>query len=68
MSFIFDTGSSWTWVPNSDCLTCPGNHYSYAFSEDYYQSPYTKTIFYGVGSVEGYVVNDDFTVAPPGNG
>lgn len=68
MKFIFDTGSAWTWVPNSDCTGCPGNHYNYAFSEDYYQSQYTKKIFYGVGSVKGYVVNDDITVAPPETG
>jgi hypothetical protein len=68
MKFIFDTGSAWTWVPNSDCTGCPGNHYNYALSADYYQSQYTKKIFYGVGSVKGYVVNDDITIAPPETG
>ena len=65
MTFIFDTGSAWSWVPNSDCFGCPGQHYEYARSNDYVQSRYSKTIYYGIGSVKGWVVNDDIGISNP---
>jgi hypothetical protein len=38
MSFVFDTGSAWVWLPNKDCPSteCTGRQYNYDLSEDYY--------------------------------
>ena len=37
MTFIFDTGSAWTWIPNKDCPDdeCTKNHYDYTLSSGY---------------------------------
>ena len=40
MTFIFDTGSAWTWLPNKDCLKteCVNGIYNYQFSTAYDKS------------------------------
>jgi hypothetical protein len=35
MTFIVDTGSTWSWLASEDCEKCPGNHYQYHLSTDY---------------------------------
>ncbi len=65
MSFIFDTGSAWTWVPSQDCPDdqCPNEHYQYTKSNGYRNTGTKDAVYYGIGSVEGYVVNDDVAIA-----
>ena len=64
MTFIFDTGSAWTWIPSSDCPTyeCPNNHYFYQMSEDFLNTDQIEIVNYGMGSIEGFVVNDDISI------
>ena len=64
MTFIFDTGSAWTWISSADCpkTLCPNEHYYYFLSNGY-RSTWTKeTIYYGIGKVSGTVVNDDIAL------
>lgn len=51
MTFIFDTGSSWTWVPNEDCPDdqCTKRHYEYSKSNMYRDSGKKETVKYGMG-------------------
>ena len=65
MSFIFDTGSTWTWIPNKDCpeSQCPNDHYYYDRSTNYYDTRDQDQVTYGIGQVKGYVVVDDVAVA-----
>lgn len=64
MTFIFDTGSAWTWIPSEDCdkTECTKNHYNYKLSEGYKNTGGQDEIFYGIGYVKGYIVNDDISI------
>jgi hypothetical protein len=65
MEFIFDTGSAWTWLPNSDCpedQCATTNRYKYLESGAYDDSGSESEVFYGVGYVKGNIVNDDISV------
>lgn len=64
MTFIFDTGSAWTWIPNSDCpdAQCARNHYRYQVSSGYKNTGRIETVKYGIGSIKGNVVNDDISI------
>ena len=66
MDFIIDTGSDNTWVPNEDCPDneCPMNHYEYHLSNSYKEyGDESKTINYGIGKVEGYIVSDHIALS-----
>ena len=64
MTFLFDTGSAWVWLPNKDCpdTECPGNHYNYDLSDNYFDTRKYETVEYGQGFVNGTVSNDDFAL------
>lgn len=64
MTFIFDTGSAWTWIPSSDCpkTECTRGHYFYHRSTGFRSTGTNETIVYGIGKVKGYVVNDDISL------
>lgn len=64
MTFIFDTGSAWTWIPNSDCPSnqCTRNNYRYQVSSGYKNTGRIETVKYGIGSIKGNVVNDDISI------
>ena len=68
MTFIFDTGSSWTWLPNADCPDdeCAKDHYFYKKSDTYRDSGKVETVKYGVGSIEGRVVTDHIALSATG--
>ena len=70
MTFIFDTGSAWTWIPNEDCpdSQCPHEHYQYHLSTGYINSERVETVQYGIGKIEGSVVNDDVSILPSKEG
>lgn len=70
MTFIFDTGSAWTWVPSEDCPDdqCPKNHYEYKKSTGFKGSGKRDSITYGIGYVEGEVVNDDVAIISSASG
>jgi hypothetical protein len=65
MSFIFDTGSTWTWIPNKDCAysQCPNGKYNYDQSTEYVDTRDIDKVVYGIGEVNGYVVVDDIAVS-----
>jgi hypothetical protein len=63
MDVVFDTGSSDTWVPGTDCLTC-GSHNQFVYKKS---STFldTQEIFYdeyGSGSVSGTIAVDSITI------
>jgi hypothetical protein len=64
MSFLFDTGSPWTWVPSIICPSneCSGEHYNYKKSSGYRTTNNYDEVKYGIGKVMGYVVNDDIAI------
>ena len=64
MTFIFDTGSAWTWIPSSDCPDdeCSKRHYEYQKSNGFRSSGRKEEVLYGIGFIEGYVVNDDIAI------
>jgi hypothetical protein len=77
MSFILDTGSAWTWLPNLKCPLdqCSGERYLSEQSETFKtltpskpgdKIPVTE-IKYATGNVAGYVSKDTFSLSkePP---
>lgn len=64
MTFIFDTGSAWLWMPNVDCVEseCPNGKYNYKLSSSYYNSNKFETQHYVQGYIKGNVCNDDFAL------
>ena len=64
MTFIFDTGSAWTWIPSKDCpdSQCSNNHYKYQFSSGFRSTNTLEDVKYGIGYIKGYVVNDDIAI------
>ena len=64
MTFIFDTGSAWTWIPSRDCpnTECANNHYNYSASDGFVNTGSREIVNYGMGSIEGFVVNDDISI------
>lgn len=64
MSFLFDTGSPWTWVPSIRCPDhqCSGEHYNYMKSTGYRETGTEDEVRYGIGSIRGLVVNDDISI------
>jgi len=64
MTFIFDTGSAWTWLPNNDCpkTECTKRIYDYSKSSAYDKSGDEAEVFYGIGYIKGLIVNDDIAI------
>lgn len=64
MTFIFDTGSAWTWIPSSDCPDdqCTNRHYEYMKSTGFRSTGRREQVIYGIGEIAGYVVNDDVAI------
>ena len=64
MTFIFDTGSAWTWLPNNDCpkTECTKNIYDYSRSTAYDKTEDEAEVTYGIGYIKGTVVNDDIAI------
>lgn len=65
MSFIFDTGSAWTWVPSVDCpdSQCSGEHYDFHKSKGFSDTGKVEDVTYGQGYIKGTVVNDDIAIS-----
>ena len=65
MTFIFDTGSAWTWIPSKDCPDnqCGNEHYKYQFSTGFKSTGIVEDVKYGIGYIKGYVVNDDISIS-----
>jgi len=48
MRFIYDTGSSWLWVPLKECTGCPTNNlYDKSLSSSFMEARESKELFYG---------------------
>ena len=57
MKFIYDTGSSWLWVPITQCSGCPTNNlFDTSKSRTLLDLGESKELFYGRGYVNGTVV------------
>lgn len=63
LTIVFDTGSSDTWVPGTDCTDC-GTHtlFRYTDSTTFLDTQEKFTDAYGSGSVSGTVVVDTITL------
>jgi hypothetical protein len=64
LTFIFDTGSAWTWIPSEDCPDeeCPNRHYQYHLSSGYHDTGEVDNVVYGIGEIKGQIVNDDIAI------
>ena len=62
---LFDTGSSWTWLPSKKCNSCKQvgikNLFSCQNSATCYKDPMEVEIEYGKGAIEGTIAHDDVT-------
>ena len=61
MRLLFDSGSSWMWVPSENCPKneCVKNHYKQSSSSSFRNMKIDKEINYGKGSVKGQIVKDE---------
>lgn len=66
MTFIYDTGSSYLWVPLNNC-TCSYATNKYTPSGSWTTSGQTDTIVYGSGSVVGVKAEDNVRATSAGN-
>lgn len=59
-SVVYDTGSSWFWIPLKNCTGCPktGNKFDPSSSTSFVNTGVRKPLVYGRGSVEGYISTD----------
>eukprot|EP00347_Sterkiella_histriomuscorum_P009776 403339937 len=59
-TFMFDTGSSWVWLPSTNCSKdeCSKGRYNTSTSSTYNQLGNTVTIQYAQGNVRGYVAQE----------
>lgn len=61
---IVDTGSSDFWVPSMNCAVCSNLHqFNETLSATYTALPYTFSIQYGSGSVNGHLGTDTMNIA-----
>ena len=59
LKFIYDTGSSWLWVPKTNCDGCPTNkRYDTTKSVTYNETSDLYELFYGKGHVVGNLAYD----------
>lgn len=57
-TFIFDTGSTWLYVPLSDCQNCHTENL-HSKGETFSTQNISDMIVYGSGSVSGIIFNDE---------
>ena len=63
-TMIIDTGSSWTWIAESSCLTCQGlDPFKASSSKSLLNSGRSFKITYGQGNVVGTMCIDQFEVS-----
>lgn len=64
MSFLVDTGSTWTWLPTNKCpdSQCSNDRYFYQNSQSFDSTGDRDSVKYGIGEVGGEVVVDDFAL------
>jgi hypothetical protein len=63
---VFDTGSSWLWVPDMTCETCNANHtFNPALSSTYATEKKYSHQQYGKGEVSGFISTDDVLIGNP---
>lgn len=63
MDVVFDTGSSDTWIPGTDCHSCGShNRFQYTRSSTFLDTQEKFFDAYGSGSVSGTIVVDTVTV------
>ena len=69
MTFLFDTGSSLLWIPETACSSdqCPGGRYNAAGSGTFRGTSDEEFIQYGKGSVKGYLVYDQVSLNSNGD-
>ena len=59
-TLVYDTGSSWLWIPNQNCSGCPTrNTFDSEGSTTYQTEGVRKTLSYGKGQVEGIIATDN---------
>ena len=64
LSFIYDTGSSWLWVPKKDWDGWPTkNYFDSESSTTYTPNGLSVKVQYGKGDIRGYLFHDQVSVA-----
>ena len=60
LRLLFDTGSSWLWIPSVYCkkILCTKDHFDFRNSKSFTQTDKYESITYATGAVLGYVAND----------
>ena len=60
---MYDTGSSWLWIPETGCSGCPNsNRFDSATSTSYSTDNVAKDLYYGKGQASGIIATDDVTI------
>ena len=64
LNFIYDTGSSWLWVPKKDCEGClSSNYFDSENSETYNPKNLYIQLHYGKGNAKGYIFEDQVSLS-----
>jgi cathepsin D len=67
MTFIFDTGSSWIWVPSTVCTGCKKARFNTSSTKNLTRTNKTYSITYGIGSVYGNLSTDFVSLSSNGS-
>ena len=64
---VFDTGSSWMWIPDIECKDCHNpnngkNRYSCNINSDCEVTAIQKNLEYSRGKISGYIAKDDVKI------
>lgn len=63
---LFDTGSSWLWVPDTTCEACQAHHtFNPALSSTYQTNKEYIHLEYGKGSCSGFISTDNARIGFP---
>lgn len=64
MTFLFDTGSDWIWIPDEACpeKQCPNHFFDKTKSKTFQGTQIVREINYVVGYANGTMSNDHFSM------
>lgn len=66
LTFIFDTGSSWLWLPSTDCTSCHNSkQFDPSASTTFNTTGFELNLQYGKGSASGVISSDTVSFGSP---